>query len=42
MFYVKENVEQKEKLQKLFKRVELLYGSIPPQIKGTSKNPNCS
>ena len=32
MFYVKENIEQKEKLQKLFKRVELLYGNIPPQI----------
>jgi len=29
----KENSEQKERLKKLYKKVELFYGSVPPQMK---------
>lgn len=32
MFYYKENIEQKDKLRRLFKKVKVLYGEIPPQI----------
>jgi len=32
MFYYKKNDEQKVKLDKLFKKVKVLYGNIPPQI----------
>ena len=32
MFMVKENIAQKERLAKIYKKVELLYGNIPPQI----------
>ncbi len=29
---VKENEEQQERLQRLFKKVKVLYGSVPPQM----------
>ena len=32
MFYYKENIEQKEKIEKLFKKVKVLYADLPPQI----------
>ena len=32
MFYYKENIEQKEKIEKLFRMVKALYGDIPPQM----------
>jgi len=33
MFYYKENTEQKEKLDRLFRKVKVLYGDVPPQMK---------
>jgi hypothetical protein len=32
MFIVKKNEAQKEQLNKIFKKVKVLYGTIPPQI----------
>ncbi len=32
MFYFKQNRHQEEKLNKLFKKVKALYGTIPPQM----------
>ena len=33
MFMVQENEAQKEQLAKLYKKIELVYGKIPPQMK---------
>lgn len=33
MFMVKENIAQKERLEKIYKKVELLYGVVVPQMK---------
>ena len=33
MFMVQENKAQKERLDKIFKKVKMLYGTIPPQMK---------
>jgi len=33
MFMIKENTAQKEKLEKIYKKVSLVYGMVPPQIK---------
>lgn len=33
MFMYKENGEQKERLKKLYKKIELFYGSVPAQMK---------
>ena len=32
MFMVKENLAQKEQLEKIHKRVKVLYGTVPPQM----------
>jgi len=32
MFMVKENLAQKDRLEKIYKRVKLIYGSLPPQM----------
>ena len=32
MFMVKENVAQKERLEKIYKKVKLLYEEVPPQM----------
>jgi len=32
MFMVKENIEQKERLEKIYRRVKAIYGAVPPQI----------
>jgi len=32
MFYYKENIEQKEKLERLFRKVKVLYGDVPLQM----------
>ena len=32
MFYYKKNDEQKENLERLFRKAKVLYGDIPPQI----------
>ena len=32
MFMVKENEAQRERLKKIFRRVEALYGTVPPQM----------
>jgi len=33
MFMVKENIAQKKSLEKIYKRVKVLYGTVPPQMK---------
>ena len=33
MFMIKENIAQKEEIEKLYKRVEMVYGKVPEQIK---------
>ena len=33
MFMVQENEAQKERLAKVYKKIELVYGTIPPQMK---------
>jgi len=33
MFMIKENTAQKEKLEKIYKKVSLVYGMVPPQMK---------
>jgi hypothetical protein len=32
MFMVKENIEQKERLEKIYRKVKAIYGAVPPQI----------
>ncbi len=33
MFMVKENVVQKQRLEKIFKKIKVIYGTVPPQMK---------
>jgi len=33
MFMVKENLAQKERLEKIFKKIKVVYGTVPPQMK---------
>ncbi len=33
MFMVQENAVQKERLDKIYKKIELVYGTVPPQMK---------
>ena len=33
MFMVKENVVQKQRLEKIFKKIKIIYGTVPPQMK---------
>jgi len=32
MFMVKENIEQKERLEQIYRKVKAIYGAVPPQI----------
>jgi len=32
MFYFQENHTQKERLRKLFKKIQIVYGTVPPQM----------